>query len=120
MSDSYQAVYDAVRSRMSGDFVGAVESAARLCFEGFSYLPQHAQQQIYAVSDEHMRPSVLFKPELMADGDHWMALYGPDLAVGIAGFGKTPDEAMRAFDTAWKVEHTPAARFAAQSKDASQ
>lgn len=116
MSDSYQAVYDAVRSRISGDFVGAVESAARLCFEGFSYVPQHMQQQVYAVSHEQMRPSVLFAPKLMADGDQWMALYGPDLALGVAGFGVTPDAAMRAFDQAWLHGKTPAAAIAERER----
>ena len=107
--DSYQAVYDAVRSRISGDFVGAVESAARLCFEGMSYVPQHMQQEVYAVSGEMTRPSVLFKPQLMADGDQWCALFGDDLRSGVAGFGDTPDAAMRAFDQAWLKDKTPAA-----------
>ena len=90
MSDSYQAVYDAVRSRINGDFVGAVESAARLCFEGFSYVPQHMQQQVYAVSDEQTRPSVLFKPQLTADGSQWCVAYGEDAMNGIVAFGETP------------------------------
>lgn len=119
MSDSYQAVYDAVRSRICGDFVGAVESAARLCFEGFSYIPQHAQQQIYAVSHEHMRPSVLFKPELSVDGTKWCAAYGQNAHSGIIAFGDTPDEAMRAFDEAWTKEKTPSAAYYARTAPAS-
>lgn len=121
MSDSHQAIYDAVRSRISPcDTQSAIESAANTQLGGLSYLAQHAQQELYRVSEEHTRPSILFKPELVADGDHWMALYGPDLAVGVAGFGKTPDEAMRAFDAAWTSERTPAARFAAKQQEQSQ
>ena len=112
--DSYQAVYDAVRSRINGDFVGAVESAARLCFEGMSYVPQHMQQEVYAVSGEMTRPSVLFKPQLMADGDQWCAAYGEDAMSGIVAFGDTPDAAMRAFDLAWTKERTPAANVKAR------
>ena len=47
---------------------------------------------------ELMRPAVVFKPKLSLDGDMWCALLGDDLQVGIAGFGKSPAEAMFAFD----------------------
>lgn len=60
-------------------------------------------------------PSVLYRPRLFADGDMWCALYGDDLASGVAGFGKTPAEAMYEFDTAWNNAQTPAAAFAAKS-----
>lgn len=62
-------------------------------------------------------PSVLYRPRLMADGDMWCALYGDDLASGIAGFGKTPAEAMHEFDKAWNISLTPAAAFAAKSTE---
>lgn len=58
---------------------------------------------------ERRRPSVLYKPSIFADGDQWCALLGDDLASGVAGFGDTPDSAMRAFDAAWTEERTPAA-----------
>lgn len=61
-------------------------------------------------------PSVLYRPRLMADGTKWCALYGDDLASGVAGFGDTPAEAMYAFDMAWGSERTPAARLATLSK----
>lgn len=60
-------------------------------------------------------PSVLYRPRLMADGDMWCALYGDDLVSGIAGFGKTPAEAMHEFDKAWNSAPTPAAALAARS-----
>lgn len=110
MADLYQATYDAVRSKISGGDIGAaVEAAANLQLGGFSFLPQHAQQEIYRVSEEYTRPSVLFKPTLQPDGTAWCALYGADLAVGVAGFGDTPEAAMRAFDEAWLKSKTPAA-----------
>ncbi len=64
---------------------------------------------------EAQRPSVLYRPKLAADGTKWCALYGDDLASGVAGFGDTPAEAMHEFDKAWSSERTPAARFAARS-----
>ena len=110
MSDNHQAVYDAVRSRFSScDPQAAVYEAANVQLGGFSFLPQHIQQEVYRVSEEMTRPSVLFRPHLSADGTMWRALFGADLAVGIAGFGETPDAAMRAFDEAWLKANTPAA-----------
>lgn len=58
--------------------------------------------QIAAASYE--RPSVLFKPKLFKDGDHWCALLGRDIQEGICGFGKSPASAMYAFDEAWQKE----------------
>lgn len=53
------------------------------------------------IAYEAMRPSVLYRPGLSIDGDQWCALYGDDLQSGVAGFGDSPDAAMRAFDAAW-------------------
>lgn len=50
------------------------------------------------------RPSVLWRPALLIDGKHWCALYGANLQDGVAGFGDSPDEAMRAFDKAWAAK----------------
>lgn len=49
----------------------------------------------------YVRPSVEFKPRLFIDGDKWCALYGDNLQDGIAGFGDSPDLAMRNFDENW-------------------
>lgn len=54
-------------------------------------------------------PSVLHRPRIFPDGDQWCCLYGDDLQVGIAGFGKTPEAACREFDKAWSTSLTPAA-----------
>lgn len=53
---------------------------------------------------EHARPSVLFRPALVKDGNQWCALYGANLQEGVAGFGDTPDAAMREFDKAWSAK----------------
>lgn len=59
---------------------------------------------------ERVRPSVLFRPVLSRDGNQWCALLGENLQEGVAGFGKTPDEAMRSFDRAWTTSHAWAER----------
>ena len=109
MTDTYQAIFDGVRSRISGgDISYAAERAMREALD-LSRFQSIATQEIVAVSHEMQRPSVLFKPVLTAEGDSWCALYGPDLQIGIAGFGDTPDAAMRAFDVSWFRQRTLAA-----------
>jgi hypothetical protein len=53
---------------------------------------------------ERMRPATLYRPKLSIDGNQWCALYGENLQDGVAGFGNSPDGAMRAFDVAWFSE----------------
>lgn len=103
--ESYQAIYDAVRSRISGCDVGsAVESAINNAGIGHSF--SMAADRIAQSFSEYERPCVLFKPKLSLDGDQWCALYGVNLAEGVAGFGKSPSEAMYDFDRSWcaKIE----------------
>ena len=115
--DSYQAIYDAVRSRISGGNVSeAVRHAAAEAFD-ISHARAMLQQEISNVGQELVRPSVLFRPTLTADGGKWCALYGTDLMSGIAGFGDTPDEAMREFDKAWWNERTPASIRAREGRE---
>lgn len=47
-------------------------------------------------------PFYLIRPRLFLDGTMWCALYGDNLQQGIAGFGETPEMAVRAFNDAWK------------------
>lgn len=119
MSDSYQPIYDAVRSRISGGDIG--QAARDVLWQQFdiSYQKQLLQQEINAVAYEMRRPSVVFRPTLTADGDMWCALLGENLQVGVAGFGETPEAAMAAFDQAFWKEKTPKAAFAARSGGAS-
>lgn len=59
-------------------------------------------------ADATMRPSVVFRPALRRDGDQWCALYGENVQEGLAGFGATPAEAMKAFDALWEQASCPA------------
>lgn len=107
--DSYQAVYDAVRSRINPvNTYDVVERAARDAFD-MGHARALLQEQVGAVGHEMVRPSVIYRPKISQDGDQWCALYGDDLVQGVAGFGDTPDAAMRAFDVAWWGEKTAAA-----------
>lgn len=54
----------------------------------------------------HERPCVLWKPRLFIDGNQWCALFGENIQEGVVGFGDSPDEAMWAFDAAWRKKLT--------------
>lgn len=99
MTDSYQAIYDAVRSRISG---GDLSEAARQAFDISFYMGQ-VQASFQEVAAEMSRPSVVFKPTILQDGDAWLAILG-DLPTGVVGCGKTPSAAMYDFDMAWHRE----------------
>lgn len=110
MSDSYQAIYDAVRSRISnGDVGSAVADAARQAFD-ISHLTSAVAQEYVAAAQEQQRPSVLFRPALSIDGNQWCALYGEDLQSGVAGFGDSAAQAMADFDRAWFAKLAVAGR----------
>jgi hypothetical protein len=98
--DPYQAIYDGVRSRLSNCDVGtAIENAVREANIG--HYAERAFEHVREVCAQLERPSAVFRPTLTRDGDAWIALYGPDLQVGVAGCGATPEAAMRDFDAAW-------------------
>ena len=104
MSDSYQAIYDAVRSRISnGDIGSAVSEAAHNAFD-ISHVKQILLQDFSIAAYEMQRPSVLYRPALSRDGNMWCALYGENLQEGIAGFGETAAAAMTEFDQNWLKE----------------
>jgi hypothetical protein len=104
MSDSYQAIYDAVRSRISGGNIGdAVRDAASQAFD-ISHSQAMIRDQFMSVAWEMTRPAVLFKPALSRDGNQWCALYGTNLVEGLAGFGDTPEAAMADFDKKWREQ----------------
>jgi hypothetical protein len=46
----------------------------------------------------------MFHPQLSVDGDQWCCLYGSDLQSGIAGFGKSPVDAIRHWNAEWYKE----------------
>ena len=47
-------------------------------------------------------PHMLLRPEIFQDGNAWCALLGRDISVGVTGWGDTPEQAMAAFDIAWR------------------
>ncbi len=97
MSDSYLAIYDAVRSRISNGDVGrAISDVAGRAFD-ISHYTAIIYQEFSLVAAEQQRPSVLLRPTIFKDGNQWCALYGDNLQKGVAGFGDTPDAAMRNF-----------------------
>ena len=99
--DSYQATYDAVRSRISNGDVGrAVAEVARQSLD-ISYLLPHALQAIQIVQYEMTRPSVLYRPDVAIDGNKYSVLYGANLMEGCAGFGDSLAEPMADFDKNW-------------------
>ena len=99
MSD-YQAIYDAVRSRIhNGDIGQAIENAIR--FAGIDHAAQMAGAAIQAAASQYDRPSVLFRPKIYMDGNQWCALYCENLQDGVAGFGESPSAAMHDFDNQW-------------------
>lgn len=116
--DSYQAIYDAVRSSIRGGDIGsAVRDVAFQQFD-ISHMKSILLQDFSIAAQEMARPSVLFKPTLSVDGDMWCALLGENLVEGLAAFGKTPYDAMLAFDQAFYKERTPAAIRAESTQEA--
>lgn len=107
MSD-YQAIYDAVRSKISGGDIGAVVAdIARNAFD-ISWQIDAIKTEFLTAAHEMQRPSAIYKPSLTQDGNAWIAILG-DLPTGVVGCGDTPAEAMLNFDKAW---HSPAGRAA--------
>lgn len=98
--DTYQAIYDATRSRMSnGDIGAAIESSMRDSNISF-YFEQMKNFFIETIAIQS-EPFFLIKPNLFIEGDMWCALYGVNLQEGVAGFGKSPAEAVQNFNNAW-------------------
>lgn len=95
MDDTYQAVFDAVRSRISGFDGHALIERIASQFD-FSFYAQQIKEEIMNVTYEHQRPSVIFRPSLKMDNGRWRAVYG-DVMV----FGNSPQEAMLNFDNKW-------------------
>lgn len=102
--DTYQPIYDAVRSRLSnGDIGQAVQSVMREA--NFAHYVECAATLIgyeaTKAAEAYAAPSAIYRPALTIDGNQWCALYGENLQDGVAGFGDTPAAAMLAFDNAW-------------------
>lgn len=121
--DTYQPIYDAVRSKISGGDIGA--SVERVLWEAFDIGHQKAliceavTSAAYRVEEQAVRPSVTMRPRVFPDGNAWCALYGDDLVMGVAGFGDTPAEACAAFDKAWTTERARGPAKSATSEPSS-
>lgn len=101
MSDSYQAIYDAVRSRISNGDIGlAVENTLSRTTDT-SHLQSMIQQSLNIIEWQYTRPSTMYRPRLFIDGSMWCALYGENLQDGVSGFGNSPASAYEDFDNAW-------------------
>jgi len=62
-------------------------------------LRQAAEEDLEAARRKNNWATILgLIPE--RDGDQWRVLFGEDLVNGIVGFGRTPEEAMMALDSA--------------------
>lgn len=102
MSDTYQAIYDAVRSRISNGDVGRAIQEGMHLDGGFAI--EQVRQAFQSAAYDMQRPSALYRPSIGVDGNKWCALYGANLAEGVAGFGDSPAEAMDDFDRAWNAK----------------
>jgi hypothetical protein len=98
--DTYQPIYDAVRSRIAG-FDGQELIDRIACNFDISHHVEMLKNDFLNVFYEMQRPSILLKPKIQIDGNQWCVLYGDDLQDGVAGFGDSPDLAMRDFDKEW-------------------
>lgn len=95
--DTYQPIFDAVRSRLGNcDFGNAVADAMRNENIGYFF-----SQAVTQAMSQFERPSTIYRPVVTKDGDMWIALYGANIQEGVAGCGKTPAEAMAEFDNVW-------------------
>lgn len=102
----YQAVYDAVCSRIGHpDISGTVERVAREALDT-SWLKSRAMEAVGVIESDHRRPFVLLRPKMFPDGNKWCALYGDNIQEGVAGFGDTPDAASWDFDRNWNWQKT--------------
>ena len=103
MTAPYQAVYDAVRSRLSnGDIGRAVENAVTQA--NISHYVEMASRAIQQAAWDHATPAAIYRPRIFMDGNQWCALYGDDLQDGVAGFGDSPYLACHAFNVAWETK----------------
>ena len=75
-----------------------------LIVNAFCHMAEMTRENLRYVAGQYERPCVLFRPKLTIDGDQWCALYGVNIQEGVAGFGKSPKEAMESFDKAWGEE----------------
>ena len=103
MSDTHQAIYDAVRSRIGNvNIAEVIAEAFRLENVG-----HHFYNAAYSIEIATTAPHAVMRPRIGIDGNKWCALYGDNLQDGVAGFGDSPSEAMADFDKNWWAKLPP-------------
>ncbi len=104
--DTYQPIFDAVRSRLSNGDIGHAVAESMREANVAHYVDCALVNIVAEVSravDSYATPSAIYKPSLSIDGNQWCALYGSNLQDGVAGFGDSPADAMASFDMAWSA-----------------
>lgn len=62
---------------------------------------QHEAIMNNLIAEQEYKLFQMLRPSLSKDGDRWCVLYGENLQTGIAGFGKSPYEAILEFNKAF-------------------
>lgn len=102
MSDPYQPIYDAVRSRLSHCNVNeAVENVVRDAFGNAGHQIACAFQNIDSYFHEYSTPFAVHKPRIAKDGDKWICCLGDNLQEGVVGIGDTPEKCAADFNANW-------------------
>lgn len=73
----------------------------QLAANAICHAAQLAGEEIRYSASLYTLPSAVMRPAVFKDGNAWCALYGPDIQIGVCGFGNTPAQACAAFDKAW-------------------
>lgn len=97
---------------MSNDTSDGVERAFRHAGFLATQLMREARQDIPGIVAAWQRPSVLYRPSIVRDGNKWCALYGSNLVDGVCGYGDTPEQAMADFDRNWREQRITVAATA--------
>jgi hypothetical protein len=65
---------------------------------------QHNEKMTILSTELDFKLFQMLNPKIYQDGDEWCCLYGENIAVGIVGFGKTPQKAIIDWNGAWYRE----------------
>ncbi len=65
------------------------------------------REELEAIRQEMTRPSVLYRPRVILEGDKYGVIYGENIMSGCAGFGASLADAMVDFDRNWTREAPP-------------
>lgn len=98
--ETYQAIFDAVRSKLTGGDIGQVVADIAREKLDISFAVDQIKQEFVIAAMSMAAPSAIYRPVLTQDGDRWLAIYGT-LPTGVVGTGETPAKAMADFDVAW-------------------